>query len=346
MSADESEALAKRVQAMQEAEAKKAAEAKEAAPPEPKKVPGNPLAAALDGYKSLQNLARKLDRRRDSVERAKQKLALREQEFEKAKKNLEEAKTFLEDRELEEAATTREYLQLELVVKTSPSSVLEGDPDAQASDPTGFATFVAYAEGLAAGVECEPPPFPKAMQLVFQKYVAAFGYEKCMGIQQPKEAEHTAGQQTSGSQPPVKPELGPALPVPPRGGAAVVASNPLSPKGGEDGKGPSPATPPLRPESKKQKLRDGDNGDDSMGMLAPLSLPAGGVGLGRGLFGTAPTLTSASVAALPGGGGDAPRSRSRSRASSGSAPMPTELGEGEQPAQVEEDADDGEETEK
>jgi hypothetical protein len=279
--AEESEALVKRVQAMHEAEAKQAADAKAAAPPEPKKVPGTSLAAALDGYKSLQNLARKVDRRRDSLARAKRKLAEREQEFEQAKKNLEEAKMFLEERELEEAAASREYLQLELAVKASPSSLLEGDPETQAMDATGLVAFKVFADGLAEGVESEPPAFPEALQLVFRKCVAVFGYDKCMGTQKQKEVEPPTGPQNPGPQLPVKPEMGSAVPTLTGGGAAMEAPNPLSPKGDAGGKGPSPATPPLRPESKKQKKRDGDDGDDGMGVPAALPLPAGGRGLGE-----------------------------------------------------------------
>jgi hypothetical protein len=322
------------VLAKQEADALQAASAKETAPPEPKKEPGNSLAAALDGYKSMQNLARKLDRRRESVEKAKRKLAEREQELEQAKQNLEKAKQFLDERELEEAAVSREYLQMELAVKASPSSLLDGNPEAQAMDPTGLVAFKAYADGLAAGVAGDPPAFPEAMQLVFRKYVAVFGYEKCTGTRPPTQNGALTGPTASGPQLTVEPEQGSAVPTLAGGGAAAVLQ-PLPPTGNEGAKSSSPATPPLLPESKKQKTREGDNGDDGMGGLAALPPPAGGVGLGRGLFGTAPFLTAARLADLPGGKEGKDRSRSRSResshASSGSAPLPTELRGGEQP---------------
>jgi hypothetical protein len=334
VSAEERDALAKRVQAQKEAEAAQAALAKEATPPDPKKEAGNSLAAALDGYKSMQILAKKLDRRRESVEKAKKRVAEREQELEKAKQELEKAKEFLEERELEEAAVSREYLQMELAVKASPSSLLDGNPEAQAMDATGLVAFKVFADGLAAGEARDPPAFPEALQLVFRKYVAVFGYEKCMGTPPPTKNEAPTGPTASGPQLTVETELGSAVPVL-AGGGAAAGLQPVPPKGGEGTKSSSPATPPLRPESKKQKIREDDSGDDGTGGLPALPPPAGGVGLGRGLFGTAPVLTAARLADLPGGREANTRSRSRSResshASSESAPLPTELRGGEQP---------------
>jgi hypothetical protein len=333
VSAEERDALAKRVQAQKEAEAAQAATDQAVAPPEPKKESGNSLAAALDGYKSMQILARKLDRRRESVEKAKKRVAEREQELDKAKQELQKAKEFLDERELEEAAVSRDYLQMELAVKASPSSLLDGNPEAQAMDATGLVAFKVFADGLAAGEARDPPAFPEALQLVFRKYVAVFGYDKCMGTVPPVKSEAPTGATVSGPQLTVEPGLGPAVPCTDGGGAAA-GSQPVPPLGGEGTKTSSPATPPLRPESKKQKIREDTLEAGTCGR-ATLPPAAGGVGLGRGLFGTAPVLTAARLADLPGGRETKTRSRSRSResshASSGSAPLPTELRGGEKP---------------
>jgi hypothetical protein len=282
----------------------------------------------------MQILARKLDRRRESVEKAKKRVAERERELDKAQQELEKAKVFLEERELEEAAVSREYLQMELAVKASPSSLLDGNPEAQAMDATGLVAFKVFADGLAVGEARDPPAFPEALQLVFRKYVAVFGYEKCMGTVPPTKNEAPTGSTASGPQLTVEPGLGSAM-LCLDGGGAAAGLQPVPPKGGEGTKTSSPATPPLRPESKKQKISEGDNGEAGNSGRATLPPATGGVGLGRGLFGTAPVLTAARLADLPGGRETKTRSRSRSResshASSGSAPLPTELRGEEKP---------------
>jgi hypothetical protein len=312
LSAEELAEVEKRLLARQEEEAKQAGTAvasAEASPPEEKTLPSTKLAAAAENYRLVQKLASKLDNRKDSVARAKAKLAQREQELEQAKKNLEQARTFLEERELAEEEVRREYLAAELAVKASPSLMLEENPEEQAQLESSLVAFYAYGNTLSQGKQGEPPAFPETFQHVFRKYVKVFGYEKCMGIPPPE-----GSKQASGS--------------PADADAKETPPDSIAPKGAEKGEETSPGTPPLLPESKKQKTGGvGGAGEkvveeDMLPAAFPLSV--GGAGLGRSLFGA---LSAATVAAHSGAPTAPPRSRSRSRASSASAPIPTELGQ-------------------
>jgi hypothetical protein len=324
LSAEELAEVEKRMLARQEEEVKQAgaaAASAEASPPEERTLPTTKLAAAADAYRLVQKLASKLDNRKDSVERAKAKLALREQELEQAKANLEQAKTFLEERELAEEEVRREYLAAELAVKASPSIMLAENPEEQAQLESSLVAFYAYGSTLAQGKQGEPPAFPETFQHVFRKYVKVFGYEKCMGVPPPDGVQPLGG-----------------LPADPAGqepkltttgdGAAATSPASTAPKGEEKGEDVSPSTPPLLPESKKQKTGGvGDAGatggeEDMLPAAFPMSV--GGAGLGRSLFGA---LSSANVAAHSGATKVPSRSRSRSRVSSASAPLPTELGQ-------------------
>jgi hypothetical protein len=335
LSTAEAEEVKKRVSELEEKEAtaKEAAAAAAASggagPPEEKKVPGTKLAEAVDCYRQVQRLARKLDERKISVEKAKKRLAEKQQELEQAQAALEKAKDFLAERELAEEEIRREYLAAELAVKAAPS-LMADDPDGQAAMENDFLAFINFGKAVERGAVAEAPAMPSNVQSIFRKCIDIFGYEKCTGMALPGQLD-VAGRgdpSQQGDPSAAQPGQAPAVSVPDAGEAAKPPAA-SAPNGEDEASRVSPGTPPLRPESKKQKI--GDSGSVGTGGLpekplpAAIPMPCGGAGLGRGLFGA--PLTSASVATLPGNAQASARSRSRSRASSASAPLPTELGQ-------------------
>jgi hypothetical protein len=246
---------------------------------------------------------------------------------------LAEATTWLEERELEEEAIRREFIQAELAVKASPSQLLAGDPEAQAMDASALVSFKAFADLLASGKQTTPPEFPPFLQVCFRKYIEVYGIDNCLGkfgdlgrVQQASVAEGI----------PSSAKPGDASASSAVDGAGQPMDGAPSSDEGDTTRGANPATPELRPEAKKQKTGGGDPPKETeLPPIAP-SMGSGGVGLGRGIFGT--PLTAAHLSALPGTPNATSRSRSRSRATSGSAPPPTELGQEEK---LEEDTQEG-----